>query len=197
MGRTTIRESVREEVDERGRAAGTFSGMRVGASQMATTKENGRKYCRRRCLTERERAGERFKCFSIRGDFIKAEIPARGLRRGRCSSVRWPRPEEERCVVNRAKAWKGIEKEDTTQVEKRRKMGDERKVKEGRLGEEESCTMETEEKKEKEEENSREGKREDDGAEWESFVQGSEKETGSWLRRRIYPPWENLGARRR
>lgn len=58
MGRTTIRESVREEVDERGRAAGTFSGMRVGASQMATTKENGRKYCSEE-VSNRERESRR------------------------------------------------------------------------------------------------------------------------------------------
>lgn len=39
------------------------------------------------------------------------------------SSVRWPRPStrEERCVVNRAKAWKEIEKD--AQVEERKKMG--------------------------------------------------------------------------
>lgn len=59
MGRTTIRETVREEVDERGRAAGIFSGMRVvGASQMATTKENGRKYCSEE-VSNREREEEK------------------------------------------------------------------------------------------------------------------------------------------
>lgn len=59
MGRTTIRETVREEVDERGRAAGIFSGMRVvGASQMATTKENGRKYCSEE-VSNREREKRR------------------------------------------------------------------------------------------------------------------------------------------
>lgn len=54
-------------------------------------------------------------------------------------------------VVNRAKArWKRKSRR-KTQVEKRKKMGDERKVKERRLGvggrEEESCTMETERRK--------------------------------------------------
>lgn len=87
-----------------------------------------------RCLTEREK--ERFKCFSIRGDFIKAEIPASregcgGRLRERerdCSSVRWPRPEED---CESSKSVEGNrEGRRNTGEEKRKKMGDERKLKE-------------------------------------------------------------------
>lgn len=90
-----------------------------------------------RCLTEREK--ERFKCFSIRGDFIKAEIPARGLwrkteRERDCSSVRWPRPEED---CESSKSVEGNrEGRRNTGEEKRKKMGDERKVKERERGRE-------------------------------------------------------------
>lgn len=86
-------------------------------------------------VSNRER-GVRFKCFSIRGDFIKAEIPASregcgGRLRERerdCSSVRWPRPEED---CESSKSVEGNrEGRRNTGEEKRKKMGDERKLKE-------------------------------------------------------------------
>lgn len=74
-----------------------------------------------RCLTEREK--ERFKCFSIRGDFIKAEIPASREGCGGRLRERETVPQSgglvPRRTVNRAKAWKGIEKEDATQVRRK------------------------------------------------------------------------------
>ena len=93
-----------------------------------------------------------------------------------CSSVRWPRPEED---CESSKSVEGNrEGRRNTGEEKRKKMGDERKLKE-REREGESCTMEKKKKEERTEDSSeREREREDDGAEWESFVQGSEKETG-------------------
>lgn len=87
------------------------------------------------------------------------------------SSLRWPRPDDEGgtwCVVNRAKAWKEIEKD--AQVEERKKMGVMSVSGRGR-------------------ENTRVSERER-----ERFGQGSEKETGSRSRRRIHLAWENLGA---
>lgn len=72
-----------------------------------------------RCLTETERerernTGERFKCFSIRGDFIKAEIPAsrEGGRRDVPESGGLV-PRRPRCESSKSSMEKEIEKEDT------------------------------------------------------------------------------------
>lgn len=124
MGRTTIQETVREKVDERGRKNegeqqeySQVCGWWVLLAPDDTTKENGRKYCSEVSNKERERnTGERFKCFSIRGDFIKAEIPASregcGGRRDVPESGGLV-PRRPRCESSKSSMEKEIEKEDT------------------------------------------------------------------------------------